>query len=91
MKTSAKLLKRLAECSARRPSSSLRQIPMIVANAVLAALRLHMADALGIERKGHALLWVVNFPMFRYDEDEKKYAAEHHPFTHVLEEDSRQN
>lgn len=58
-----------------------------IANAVLAALRLHMADALGIERKGHALLWVVNFPMFRYDEDEKKYAAEHHPFTHVLEED----
>lgn len=58
-----------------------------VANAVLAALRLHMADALGIERSGHALLWVVNFPMFRYDEDEKKYAAEHHPFTHVLEED----
>ncbi|WP_251197855.1 aspartate--tRNA ligase [Anaerotardibacter muris] len=58
-----------------------------VANAVLAALRLHMADALGIERNGHELLWVVNFPMFRYDEDEGKYAAEHHPFTHVLEED----
>lgn len=58
-----------------------------VANAVLSALRLHMADALGIERKGHALLWVVNFPMFHYDKDEKKYAAEHHPFTHVLDED----
>lgn len=58
-----------------------------VANAVLAALRLHMADALGIPREGHQLLWVVNFPMFRYDEDEGKYAAEHHPFTHVLEED----
>lgn len=58
-----------------------------VANAVLAALRLHMADALGIERNGHELLWVVNFPMFRYDEDEGKYAAEHHPFTHVLDED----
>ncbi|MCH4184275.1 MAG: aspartate--tRNA ligase [Eggerthellaceae bacterium] len=57
------------------------------ANAVLAALRLHMADALGIERKGHALLWVVNFPMFRYDKDEKKYAAEHHPFTMIPEED----
>lgn len=57
------------------------------ANAVLAALRLHMADALGVDRSGHALLWVVNFPMFRYDEDEKKYAAEHHPFTHILEED----
>ncbi len=58
-----------------------------VANAVLAALRLHMADALDVPREGHSLLWVVNFPMFRYDEDEKKYAAEHHPFTHVLDED----
>ena len=58
-----------------------------VANAVLSALRLHMADALNVPREGHALLWVVNFPMFRYDEDEKKYAAEHHPFTHVLKED----
>ncbi len=55
--------------------------------AVLSALRLSMADKLGIERNGHAMLWVVNFPMFKYDEDEKKYAAEHHPFTHILEED----
>ena len=54
---------------------------------MLSALRLHMADAMNIPREGHALLWVVNFPMFRYDEDEKKYAAEHHPFTHVLKED----
>lgn len=57
------------------------------ASAVLSALRLHMADALGIERNGHALLWVVDFPMFRYDVDEKKYAAEHHPFTMIPEED----
>ena len=60
--------------------------PAVVA-AVLCALRLAMADRLGIERDGHALLWVVNFPMFKYDEEEKKYAAEHHPFTHVLDED----
>lgn len=58
-----------------------------VANAVLSALRLHMADALDVPREGHALLWVVDFPMFKYDEDEKKYAAEHHPFTHPVEED----
>ena len=57
------------------------------ASAVLSALRLHMADALGIECNGHALLWVVDFPMFRYDADEKKYAAEHHPFTMIPEED----
>ena len=56
-------------------------------SAVLSALRLTMADRLGIERKGHKLLWVVNFPMFKYDEDAGKYAAEHHPFTHVLDED----
>ncbi len=58
-----------------------------VANAVLSALRLHMADALDIPREGHKLLWVVDFPMFKYDEDEKKYAAEHHPFSQVRRED----
>ena len=58
-----------------------------VANAVLSALRLHMADAMDVPRDGHKLLWVVDFPMFKYDEEEKKYAAEHHPFTHVLKED----
>ncbi len=58
-----------------------------VANAVLSALRLHMADALDIPREGHSLIWVVDFPMFKYDEDEKKYAAEHHPFTHPHADD----
>ena len=57
------------------------------ASAVLSALRLHMAEALGIERNGHALLWIVDFPMFRYDAVEKKYAAEHHPFTMIPEQD----
>ncbi|WP_350455385.1 aspartate--tRNA ligase [Slackia heliotrinireducens] len=65
-----------------------------VANAVLSAIRLHMADALNIPREGHALLWVVNFPMFGYDPEEGKYSAEHHPFTmvppdqqHLIEDD----
>ncbi|MBR3690213.1 MAG: aspartate--tRNA ligase, partial [Eggerthellaceae bacterium] len=56
-------------------------------SAVLSALRLAMADRLNVPREGHSLLWVVDFPMFKYDEEEKKYAAEHHPFTHVFEED----
>ena len=56
-------------------------------SAVLSALRLAMAEKLNVPREGHALLWVVNFPMFRYDEDIKKYVAEHHPFTHVLDGD----
>ena len=58
-----------------------------VASAVLSALRLHMAEKLGIERDGHALLWVVDFPMFKLDEETKKYAAEHHPFTMIPEAD----
>lgn len=58
-----------------------------VSGAVLSALRLHMADALGIPREGHSLMWVVNFPMFKYDRDEDRYAAEHHPFTQIRKED----
>ncbi len=58
-----------------------------VASAVLSALRLHVADLLGINRSGHALLWVTDFPMFVYDEDEKRYSANHHPFTRITDED----
>ncbi len=58
-----------------------------VVNEVLGALRLHVAKLAGIKREGHDFCWVVNFPMFKYDEEEKRYAAEHHPFTHVRDED----
>jgi aspartyl-tRNA synthetase len=59
----------------------------LAADEILGGMRVHMANARDIPREGHALLWVVNFPMFKYDEDEKKYAAEHHPFTMIREED----
>jgi len=52
-----------------------------VANEVLGVLRLHMAGELGIERTGYDALWVVDFPMFKYDAEEQRYAANHHPFT----------
>lgn len=58
-----------------------------LANEVLGALRLHLADLLGVERAGHDFLWVVNFPMFKYDKEAGRYAAEHNPFTLPLEED----
>lgn len=32
-------------------------------------------------------LWVVDFPMFQYDEEEQRYKAEHHPFTSIKDED----
>ncbi len=57
------------------------------ANEVLGTLRLNLADQLGIERKGFSALWVVDFPMFKWDEDDERYAANHHPFTMPTESD----
>ncbi|MDR0347051.1 MAG: aspartate--tRNA ligase [Coriobacteriales bacterium] len=56
-------------------------------SAALSAVRLYLADLLGVKREGHSLLWVVDFPMFRYDEDEKRCVANHHPFTRIKDED----
>lgn len=39
------------------------------------------------EKKGFQFLWVLNFPLFRYNEEEKKWDMEHHPFTSPLAED----
>jgi aspartyl-tRNA synthetase len=58
-----------------------------VANEVLGGLRLRMAEELEIERSGFAALWVVDFPMFKYDAEEERYAANHHPFTMPFEDD----
>lgn len=58
-----------------------------VTNEVLGVLRLTMADELGLERPGFDALWVVGFPMFKYDAEEDRYAANHHPFTMPLESD----
>lgn len=35
----------------------------------------------------YAITWVVDFPMFEYSEEEDRYVAKHHPFTHPLDED----
>ncbi|GAB4288534.1 MAG: aspartate--tRNA ligase [Coriobacteriia bacterium] len=57
-----------------------------VANEVLGVLRLHLAAELGIERTGHEALWVVDFPMFLYDDEEQRWDASHHPFTRPFDE-----
>ena len=51
------------------------------ADEILGGMRLHMAGALGVPREGHDFLWVVNFPLFHWDDDAKRYEAEHQPFT----------
>lgn len=51
------------------------------ADEILGGMRQHMAGALGIERTGHDFLWVVDFPMFKKDEETGRLSAEHHAFT----------
>jgi aspartyl-tRNA synthetase len=61
--------------------------PKIV-NEALGNLRNHLGRKLGlIDEKKFDFLWVTRFPMFEYDEGEKRYQALHHPFTSPLEED----
>ncbi|RPF43105.1 aspartyl-tRNA synthetase [Hydrogenoanaerobacterium saccharovorans] len=54
----------------------------------LGALRCEMADRLGLIKEGtFDLLWVTDFPLFEYSEEENRYVAKHHPFTMPKVED----
>jgi len=59
----------------------------IVADA-LGALRLKLGKELDlIDESRYEFLWVVNWPLFEYDEKEGRYYAAHHPFTRPFDED----
>ena len=61
--------------------------PQIV-NPALGALRLHLAERLRlIPEDKFQFLWVVDFPLLEYSEEEKRHAAMHHPFTSPKVED----
>jgi len=51
------------------------------ANACLGALRQKIGHARGLAEKGWRPLWVVDFPMFEYDDESAQWKARHHPFT----------
>jgi len=54
----------------------------------LGALRCEIAKKQELyDEKENALLWVTEFPLFEYDEEEKRYYAKHHPFTSPMDED----
>ncbi|MCI9404418.1 MAG: aspartate--tRNA ligase [Clostridia bacterium] len=54
----------------------------------LGALRLHLAEKGNlIDKSRYDVLWVVDFPMFEYSEEEKRFVAVHHPFTMPHEND----
>lgn len=53
-----------------------------VANRVLGGLRLEFRDRLGlVDKDTLAFAWVVDFPMFAWNEEAGRWEAEHHPFT----------
>jgi len=59
-----------------------------VVNESLGHLRNHLGNELGlIDKNEFSFVWVTDFPMFEYDETEKRYQAVHHPFTAPFEED----
>jgi aspartyl-tRNA synthetase len=59
-----------------------------VCNDVLFRLRVKLAERLGLIQPDElALCWVVDFPLFHYDEELKRYDAEHNPFSGMHEED----
>ena len=54
----------------------------------LCELRLEMGERLGLRDKNKfALLWVTEFPMFEWSDEEQRLMAMHHPFTHPMDED----
>jgi aspartyl-tRNA synthetase len=52
-----------------------------IVNAALGALRVRLGHDKGLARKGWQPLWVLDFPMFEWDEEAKRWQAMHHPFT----------
>ena len=61
--------------------------PAVAVNA-MGQLRLEMARRMNlIDPDKLAFAWVLDFPMFEYDEEEKRYVAMHHPFTSPRDED----
>ena len=53
------------------------------------AMKDHNSDKPDLRKEGEefSFTWIVDFPMFKYNEDEKKWDSEHHPFTSLKEED----
>ena len=59
-----------------------------VASQALGALRLKIGRDSGlIDKSRYDFLWVVNFPLFKFNKEDKRWVSEHHPFTSLREED----
>jgi aspartyl-tRNA synthetase len=59
-----------------------------VVNDALGALRIKVGQDLGLVEQGWRPLWVIDFPMFEWDVDAKRWIAMHHPFTSPVDDDA---
>ncbi|HEX8947390.1 MAG TPA: aspartate--tRNA ligase [Dissulfurispiraceae bacterium] len=58
-----------------------------VVNDVLSRMRLDLGKRLGLIKEGFKFVWITDFPLLEWDEEEKRFAAMHHPFTAPGDED----
>ena len=54
---------------------------------ILGQIRLDLGKSRGLLEEGFKFLWVTEFPLFEWDEEEGRYTAVHHPFTAPMDED----
>jgi aspartyl-tRNA synthetase len=59
-----------------------------VVNDAIGALRIKVGQDMKLVKDGWRPLWVVDFPMFEYDPEAKRWVAMHHPFTSPMSDDS---
>ncbi len=91
------MAKHLGEATLRKAADQAQAKPgdllLLVADApdsarrVLGALRTELAGRLERVPQGFAFVWVVDFPLFQFDPETKRWESEHHPFTAPREED----
>jgi len=58
-----------------------------VACSALGRIRTILGEQLALRREGFHFLWVIDFPLFQYNEEEKRIEPSHHPFSSPLDED----
>jgi len=59
-----------------------------IVNLYMSKVRLKLGKMLGlIDKNKYKFVWVTDFPLLEWDEEEKRYAAVHHPFTAPVDED----
>ncbi len=83
-------LQKIAEITAAKDGDLILIVagPVKVVQESLGRLRLHLGAELGLIPKDEmAFLWVTEFPLFEFSQEEERIVAVHHPFTSPLEED----